>query len=290
MSEGILKSSGLSCVPLNSTAPFNIDVSKGAFKNAGDTFLPFGWVEPNIDKYPDATINHGVFTGEVFSSPTSYPYGICWDGTHFWVVGSGSNNKVYQIDGTGSYTGVNFSVATQTNNPYGICWDGTNFWVCDSVASIVFKYSATGIYSGFNFSVNDEANLPLDICFDGTHLWLADNTTDKVYKYTTAGVYTGTNHSYASQETQAQGLCWDGVYFWLVGSTSVYQYTSQWVFTGVQFNANYSNCTGIAFVNGYLWILSNGSDNISQYFIKAIGNPIAKIDSDSGLPLCLRVQ
>ena len=84
-----------------------------------------------------------AYTGNSFSvgSQDTFPKGMTWDGTNFWVTGD-SSNKVYQYTAAGSYTGTNFSVSSQDTNPYGIAWDGSHLWVLGISSQKVYQYTA----------------------------------------------------------------------------------------------------------------------------------------------------
>jgi hypothetical protein len=106
----------------------------------GRKYLKGGVFETTLSTYPDASISF-QYLGTSFSvgSQDTAPQGITWDGTHFWVIGYGTD-AVYKYTSAGVYTGTSFSVASQETFPSGITWDGTHFWVVGDATDKVYKY------------------------------------------------------------------------------------------------------------------------------------------------------
>jgi hypothetical protein len=148
----------------------------------GRKYLKGGTYETNLATYPDASTSLGYLgTSFYVGSQDTAPQGITWDGTHFWVIGYGTD-AVYKYTSAGVYTGTSFSVASQETTPTGITWDGTHFWVVGVTTAVVYKYTSAGVYTGTSFSVLSQNANPYDITWDGTHFWVIGLTGDIVYK------------------------------------------------------------------------------------------------------------
>ncbi|KKL85758.1 hypothetical protein LCGC14_1951520, partial [marine sediment metagenome] len=99
-----------------------------------------------LDNYTYSLSDNFEYTGTYFYVGTqdTSPYGITWDGTHFWVVGY-FTAEVYQYTDAGVYTGTHFDIGTENTYSRGITWDGTHFWVVGSGTDKVFQYTDAGV-------------------------------------------------------------------------------------------------------------------------------------------------
>ena len=211
-----------------------------------------------------------IYTGTHFDvgAQDGNPYGITWDGTHFWVVGE-ANRYIYQYNSTGDYTGTNFGVFAQDSDPYGITWDGADFWVVGAGGDEVYKYTSAGVYTGTHFDVGAQDGWPCGIAWDGTYFWILGMNGDRIYKYTSAGVYTGTYFSVRDEDADPYGIEWDGTHLWVVGSqhNRVYKYTSAGVYTGVYFDIGTEDGSpwGITWDSSHFWITGDGNNEVYKY-------------------------
>jgi len=72
-----------------------------------------------------------------FSTPSSWTYGVAWDGNYIWCS-SISENKIYKINATNgsiisSYNGPGYA-------PLGIVWGGGYLWVADPLSDRIYKF------------------------------------------------------------------------------------------------------------------------------------------------------
>lgn len=81
--------------------------------------------------------------------------GIAWNGSRFYITG-GQNDKVYEYNPDGTYTGFNFAVGSQDNEPTGITAKAGAFYVAGDTTARVYEYNSAGSYTGFNFSVGNQ--------------------------------------------------------------------------------------------------------------------------------------
>lgn len=208
----------------------------------------------------------GDYTGLSFSTAGASfaPKGITWDGTNFWILKPPANNKVYQFDASGTYTGFYFDPTSSGNaGARDITWDGTYLWISDYEDDLVYQYTTAGVYTGVNFSTSSTGDPDL-INFDGTYFWIVNHNNAEVYQYSYAGIYTGIHYDISSQSTDPSGLLWDGTYFWVNDQTNaeVYQYDSSFTYTGFHFDTNTAgNNNGYGMVwDGAIFYITDFSD------------------------------
>ncbi len=221
-----------------------------------------------FDNTTASGIDDWAYSGFSFPADDSVPNGICWDGSHLWVVGS-STDEVYKYNTAGVYQGVSWDVGGQTTIARGITWDGTFFWVVGYVNQEVYKYNAAGVYQTFSFSVSVQDTKPTDITWDGTHLWVIGNLNDRVYKYNTAGVYQAVSFDVSGQVLGPKGINWDGTHFWVVNDIGdeVYQYNAAGAYTGYHFDVGAQNTlpTAITWDGTHLWVVGDVYETVFQY-------------------------
>ena len=170
----------------------------------GGTFLKSGVVEDDPSVYPAAYVTNGEFnisaasyTGNSFSvaSQDTSPQSIVFntDGTKMFIVGT-NNDAIYEYTlgtafnvSTASYSGNNFSVASQENLPQSIVFntDGTKMFIVGTTNDTVYEYTlstafsvSTAAYSGNSFSVATQETAPAELAFnnDGTKLFIVGSS------------------------------------------------------------------------------------------------------------------
>lgn len=286
---------GGSGIFINGVMPLNnfVDV----YSSGGEVWLKSGVVSTDVDTYPDArVIEDVVYTGEDYdlSGEMSTPGGICWDGTHFWIVG-GPVDAVFQYTSNGTYTGTSFDVSREEGVPTGIAWDGTHFWVVGTDSDAAHQYTSAGVYTGTSFDVSGQLSNPVDITWDGTHLWVLSSSTG-AFQYTTGGTYTGTKFVTNSVSSSGfSGITWDGSGFWLCNSSSklVFKFSTAGEYTENSFSTNEEDSVplGLCWKEGYLWMVGSQWDKLYAYAVtKTIGLSEAKTDTSTDLPIYTRIK
>lgn len=157
------------------------------------------------------------------------PYGICWDGTYFYVTDH-IDAYIYQYNAAFDTKVAEHDIGALGGNdsPYGICWDGTYFYVLDADESYIYQYNAAldTLIDSYNLgSISEGENEhPWGICWDGTCFYVTDYQVDEIYKYNAALDTLISSHDIGSLVgiITAQGICWDGTYFYVVNSFSSY--------------------------------------------------------------------
>ena len=215
----------------------------------------------------------GDYTGFSFDTTGSgnNPYGIIWDDTYFWVVGT-ANAIVYKYNSNGTYASFSFGTAAGgSGDPRGITWDGTYFWVTDGSAD-VFKYNSNGTSASFSFDTAASGNgVPNGITWDGTYFWVTDTTDAEVYKYNSNGTYASFSFDTAASGNGVPfGITWDGTYFWVTDTTDaeVYKYNSNGTYANFSFDTAASGngtLRDITWDGTYFWVTDYSGNEVYQY-------------------------
>tara|TARA_R110000744_G_scaffold141185_2_gene252559 strand:- start:290 stop:1162 length:873 start_codon:yes stop_codon:yes gene_type:complete len=207
----------------------------------GRVYLKGGVFETNTSTYPLAPSSMQA-AGLSFSVATQSPNptGMTWDGSYFWVTGSGTG-WINKYSASGVYQGVRFNVSAQMGtNIADLTWDGSAFWVLSPVYDIALKYNASGVYQNTQFSVAN-AYTPSGITWDGTYFYVINNASGyDVYKFNASGVSQGVAFSVAAQTTNPSSITWDGTSFWVLSdySNEVLKYNSSGVYQNVSFSTS----------------------------------------------------
>jgi len=85
----------------------------------------------------------GVYQNVSFSilAQETYPQGLTWDGTYFYVIGTGNNSFLkYSADGT--FIANVISVYPQESSIQGILAVGTDLWAIGLNSDTAHKYQA----------------------------------------------------------------------------------------------------------------------------------------------------
>lgn len=92
----------------------------------------------------------GVYQNENFLVGTqeTFPWGITWDGSHFWVVGN-NTKKAYKYTAAGVYTGLNFSFDSSVYST-GIVKAGTDFYILDYSGQSIKKFPPQILFDSNN--------------------------------------------------------------------------------------------------------------------------------------------
>jgi len=197
-------------------------------------------------------------------------YGV---GNRFFdKIGTQKDNYLldnYSLIHNWGYTGVYYSVSSQTADPRDIIWDGSYWWILDGHYSCdVFKYTSAWSYTETYYDVGSEDTCPEDIFWDGTNWWMTGDMTDKVYKYNSDWSYTEVFYGLSGQDTHPTGIYWDGTNWWMVGSVTdkVYKYTSSWSYTGNFYSVNQDPTPNDIFWDGTnWWMLGSSNKRVYKY-------------------------
>jgi hypothetical protein len=104
--------------------------------------------------------------GSVVSSfAASNPYGIAWDGTYLWWLGT--EDVFRRCTSTGSVLSSFRIPAISDGRDLG--WDGTYLWCPDATDDVVYRFTTVGSITASFRAPND---LTYGCAYDGTYLWL----------------------------------------------------------------------------------------------------------------------
>jgi len=171
------------------------------------------------------------------------------------------------------FTGGGFDVSVVNPEPFALDWDGVNFWVSGfgDEEPFVWQFDASGNYTGFyiDATVTHGTWRILGITAQDGYMWINNLNPLQLghyYRYTKAGVYTGVFVDLRAQDADPRALKWDGTYFWVCGSVTdrVYQYDSNFVYTGFSFPAVNAN-TGIAVKGDTIFVIDATTEDIHSY-------------------------
>lgn len=290
-----LINSGGGGLPIDSVQPFNDTVNVKTDSNL-NTWLKSGVLETDTTLYPDA-FKSNSYTGTNFSvsAQVTAPEGIAWDSVNskFWVVDGGAQ-RVYRYNPDGTYDNFNFDVSGQDAFPLGITFDGTNLWIVGLVSKAVYSYTTAGAYRNVSFSVSGQDSQPQGIAWGDTHFYVGGLVSNEVFRYTAAGVYDNFSFSIpASVDSTIGGLTWVDNNIWIIGTAndSAYMYSPAGVYSEVNFpiSGEDNNPFGIAHDGNSFSVIGGQSKTVYQYQ-EAVGLPDSSTDTDTGLPIYVRVK
>lgn len=201
----------------------------------GGVWLRAGVIETDTSLYPKS-VPVPAFTGLTHSiaSHSGTAQDVTWDGTHFWLLDSGTN-RVSKWNADWSYAGFDFSVVTQEKNAAGLVFADGHLWVSGGYTDKAYKYTLAGAYTGVSINMSHSAN-PRGLAFDGSYLYMCDSTSKAIHKYTLAGAYQGVAFTCEELGASPSGLVWTGDCFYLADlGKNIYQYDAGGSYTGVNF-------------------------------------------------------
>jgi len=193
------------------------------------------------------SVNKTLSVGE-----THQPTGICWDGSHLWMIDY-TEDLICKIDP--STAEVLLSFPTPDTYSTGLAWDGNNLWCSGNRTNKIYKLDDSGQTTriinvssspkGLTFvdgklwyadshkkhlyKLNPITGVYLDtipapggstrgLTYDGKNLWCADNALKEIYKIDPD--HKKITMIIPSPVDYPYGLCWDGNDLWIAGNTS----------------------------------------------------------------------
>jgi hypothetical protein len=213
--------------------------------------------------------NTGFFLNDLvnISLDSSMQGMFAWNSTDIFAIGS-TNDRVYKIRPDGSFTGWNFSVATEEGTPTGVCYNGSNFFVTGSGNDRIIKYDSAGVFvwNMRNITLNETA--PAGIWCNSSTIYLVGSGADKIRGYYTNGteMLTGNgtvwNYSVATQEGTSTGLTYYPATnsFYVAGSSiqgQVLKYDGYGQYLGKNISLNYTDIgpRGVFFNGTHFWVI-----------------------------------
>lgn len=156
-----------------------------------------------------------------FSLPSfSSGYAMCFDGTYYFIGEYQTSRKIYQLDITGSFTGLNWSYQPELRIIRSLYCDGTSIYASGSNIGQdagVWEFDYDGNYTGFNFLVN-VYDQPLGLEFYNDKFYTWDITNDLI-EYSEFGIEEDKiNLSEQRPYTSSYGLAYDGTTFYTISA------------------------------------------------------------------------
>ena len=164
----------------------------------------------STDQDSDVIYLHSGFTSTIsdsFSSPSTQPYGLFWDGTNVLSGDSGTPDKIYLHSGFTSTISDSFS--SPSDLPVGIAWDGTNILSTDQNSDLIYLHS--GFTSTISDSFSSPSTGPSGLGWDGTNVLSGDTASDLIYLH--SGFTSTISSSFSSPSTTVRGVAddsWSG--------------------------------------------------------------------------------
>jgi hypothetical protein len=199
--------------------------------------------------------------------------GITWDGNDYiWVV----NNELKAIAGFNIQKATSDRLVSfpfdlkETPTVTGLSWDGSKFWVSDVTNKMIYQLDPN---TGKRLNAFPYDGTPNGLIWGGDSLWVLSKDRVAIEKVTLTGERL---FSLSIQGTWPSGLAWDGKYFWYSdaneGTISIFN-----PITGkskrldeIKFMANSSTFNGLAWMDGYLWIVTEGDERLHRFDVSQL--------------------
>jgi len=142
----------------------------------GTYLLTAHWEDDWIRKLDPAT---GDSVGAI-PSPSRWPTGVAWDGTHLWVSDYLGGMRMFKLDPATGDTLLSFPIE-YSPSPGGLAWDGGYLYegISGGGAEGIRKYTTAGAYVG---AIGTPRGLSIQgLSYDGLNLWVSAAGVDTVY-------------------------------------------------------------------------------------------------------------
>jgi len=234
----------------------------------GEDPNPHVRVEARQDGFSDQAVavlsvdlDHGEQVGQLRVLDLIEPVDMCWDGSHFWILGSlgGGETRIHRVGLDGL---VAASLGTPLSRTRGIAFDGEHLWVSDNPPTgeqtLVFEIDpATGLnLRSFEAAY---AGLPAGLDYrDGVfyHGSSPGNSAgdERIHRYDAEGLGRGAFDAPAGS-AGPRALACDGEVLWVLGHgiDTVFALNAG---TGALLRSLEipGHEEAVAVVNGYLWL------------------------------------
>jgi streptogramin lyase len=115
-------------------------------------------------------------------TPDIEPYGLTWDGSHFWVASGYQNNLIQRLDP--SDCTVVHSIPAPSNGTLGLAWDGTYLWAAIEGNGLLYQLDPSDGTVISEIPAPSPAGMygAAGLACDGNYLWHADYRLDRLYQ------------------------------------------------------------------------------------------------------------
>ncbi|MFX0132035.1 MAG: hypothetical protein ACFFDN_00185 [Candidatus Hodarchaeota archaeon] len=203
------------------------------------------------------------------------PFGLCWDGTYFYVLDLyDANVYKYPSDFSSLLSTYNIGGLGANDDPAGITWNGTYFYVTDYIDGKVYKYPSdfSSLLSTYNIGGLGPNDDPAGITWDGTYFYILDYYDGKVYKYPSdfSSLTTSYNidSSYGSGLSFPFGLTYDGNYFYAVDDphNRILKYPSDFSSLIDTYAISINHPRGISWDENYFYVTDFVGGKVYKYY------------------------
>jgi hypothetical protein len=199
--------------------------------------------------------------------------GMTWDGgDYIWII----NNELDAIVGFNIEKSTSDRLVTfpsgfeEPPSVTGLAWDGSNFWISDVSNKMIYQINPLTGKRGNSFSYNGTPN---GMAWADDSLWVMSKDRSAIEKVTLTGER---QLSVPVPSTWPTGLAWDGRYFWFSdaheGTISILnpQSGKSKKLDEIKFLANPGTFNGLAWMNGYLWIATEGDERLHRFDVSQL--------------------
>jgi hypothetical protein len=147
------------------------------------------WITENNTSNLFKVTTSGSLISSYSLSPITYPSGLSWDGSAFWMIGiaSGTTRYFYHVSTTGSIMS-SISGVLSYPFPYDLVYLAGNSWVSSDYYDRKIYLHSMGNGAILN-SLTTIVKYPCGICYDGTNLLVSGNDDGRTHRYSTTGTY-----------------------------------------------------------------------------------------------------
>ncbi|MDA3780753.1 MAG: hypothetical protein PF487_11125 [Bacteroidales bacterium] len=215
------------------------------------------------------------YTGEIiksFTSPGTYPTGLCFDGNNLWIADRGTD-KIYCINRENG--NIIKEIESPAYWPMGLAWDGKYLWNADYRGRTDKSEDLDGMIYKIDpkdgtvlKTLHAPSSSPKGLAWDGKYLWCVDDRSDKVIQFDSND---GTTiKSFKSPANDPKGITFDGKYLWISDreKDEIYMLDPNTGYVIIITDAPGNYIHGITVQDKSLWAVDYEDDKIYQLKIR----------------------
>ncbi|MCP4632295.1 MAG: T9SS type A sorting domain-containing protein [candidate division Zixibacteria bacterium] len=194
---------------MTTSVSFGNEISKesSSLKNVCIGGITIG--DANNHTYPELP-NPFADTTYLFQTPGTWPGGLTWDGTYFWLTDIDSD-VIYKLTVEGV---VVDSFSPTYDTPSGLAWDGTHLWCVSEQEAMLYKHDPSNGSILESFTLPDSASgdpSSWGLAWDGEYLWHSQYGSNvQIFKLDPANGEV--LHSFTPPHQSILGIAWDGTH------------------------------------------------------------------------------
>ncbi|BEP11731.1 hypothetical protein acdb102_00420 [Acidothermaceae bacterium B102] len=187
-----------------------------------------------------------------------------FDGAHVWVANQGGNSLTELNASDRSLVRVVSGATYDFDHPWTTAFDGSHIWVTNPDNNTVTEVNASDgslvrVLSGGSYGFNAPRGIAFDFATD--HLWVTDEFGNSLTEIRgTDGAFVALVNATALQLNHPNTILDDGTHLWVtnINGNSVTELNPDgtWVRTLSGGSYGFQQPSGLAFVDGHLWVSS----------------------------------